>query len=80
MPFSEPYEGPADGATAPARDWGALLGALRPDSPDAGRTTEPAGAGPDLPSGLKDWDAERAKAQKFKGAADGLADQKRYDW
>ena len=25
-------------------------------------------------------DAERAKAQKFKGAADGLADQKRYDW
>ena len=80
VPFSEPYEGPADGATAPARDWGALLGALRPDSPDAGRTTEPAGAGPDLPSGLKDWDAERAKAQKFKGAADGLADQKRYDW
>ena len=35
----------------------------------------------DRPSGLgKDWDAERKKAQKFKGSQEGLADQKRYDW
>ena len=28
----------------------------------------------------KDWEKERKQAQKFKGADDGLADQKRYDW
>jgi hypothetical protein len=35
VPFSEPFDGPAGGGPAPVRDWGALLGALRPDGPAA---------------------------------------------
>ncbi len=35
VPFSEPFDGPAGGGPTPTRDWGALLGALRPDNPAA---------------------------------------------
>ena len=31
-------------------------------------------------SEARNWVEEREKAPKFKGSADGLADQKRYDW